>query len=84
MVAKINPRQVDPNPFNRSSPDTPAIMVRENTISVKNSGGPKRNAKLARIPAKKISDRFEMKSAVQEEYSAISSARRASPFWASG
>src|SRR6056297_3243881 len=69
----------DSAPRNRLSPDTPAMMVSENRIRVKNSGGPKLSAKDASHPAKTISARFDIKSAVQEAQSAMPSARPASP-----
>src|SRR6056297_4019588 len=69
----------DSAPRNKLSPDTPAMMVSENRIRVKNSGGPKLSAKDASHPAKTISARFDIKSAVQEAQSAMPSARPASP-----
>ena len=55
------------------------MMVSENTIRVKNSGGPNLSANPASTPASRIRDRLEMKSAKQEAYSAMSRALRASP-----
>jgi hypothetical protein len=51
---------------------------------VKSSADPNFKAKLARNPANKIREILEIKSATQEEYKAISNARRASPFLAKG
>ena len=65
-------------------PETPAIMVSEKTIKVKSSAEPKRSAKVASIPAKRISEILDIKSATQDAYKAISSARRASPRCANG
>ena len=44
------------------------------------SGEPKARAKLANIPANKIKEIFEKKSAMQEEYKAMSNALLASLF----
>src|SRR6056297_2005478 len=84
MVASKSPSNAESAPRSRLSPETPAMMVRENRISAKNSGGPKLSAKDARKPAKKMSARFETKSAVQDAQSAMPSARPASPRSASG
>ena len=84
MVARISPNIAEPNPFRSWSPDTPAIMVKENKISVYTSGEPKARAKLANIPANKIRDIFEKKSAMHEEYKAMSNALLASPLLARG
>lgn len=46
---------------------TPATVVSAKSISMKNSGGPMCSASTASGAAKKISDRFEMKSPVTEE-----------------
>jgi hypothetical protein len=53
------------------------MMVSENRIRVKNSGGPKLKAKEASHPAKTISARFEIKSAVHDAQSPMPSTRPA-------
>jgi len=65
-VAKSSPSTALKMPLSRLSPDTPAMIVSEKRISVKNSGGPKFSAKEARMPANMISAMFEIRSAVQE------------------
>ena len=84
MVANSSPSAADTMPLTRFLPETPAMMVSENTMSVKNSGGPNLSANPANSPASRISDRFETKSAKQEAYRAMSRAFRASPLRVSG
>ena len=60
------------------------MIVREKRIRVKNSGGPKDKAKDASQPANRISDRFDIRSAVHDAQSAMPRARPASPFSAIG
>ena len=65
-VAMSKPRQAERSPLMRESPARPATMVSEKQISEKNSGGPKRKAKLAMAPVKKIRAQLETMSAKQE------------------
>ena len=66
MVANSSPSAADTTPLTRFSPETPAMMVSENTIRVKNSGGPNLSANPASSPASRMSDRLETKSAKHE------------------
>ncbi len=65
-MARNRPKPAEIKPASSERPETPAMMVSENVISAKNSGAPKASATLARSPAKKMSARLEMKSAMQE------------------
>ena len=66
-MASNKPRQAEAIPFKSWDPETPEIIVREKKIKVKTSAGPNFNAKLAKIPAKRIREIFEIKSATQDE-----------------
>ena len=63
MVASSSPRPAAIMPLAMLLPAMPAMIVSENTMSVKYSGGPKRRAKLASRPANRISEMLETKSA---------------------
>ena len=66
-VASSRPSAAETSPISSELPETPATVVSAKSISMKNSGGPMCSASTASGAAKKISDRFEMKSPVTEE-----------------